>query len=95
MFCSYIKIIAYFRFKIPEDHPAGEPIATVEATDADEGDNQLLVYSIIPVMEDAGVGAGLPFTIDSDTGVITNTAELDREDIARYSAICLPLLVGN
>lgn len=53
----------------------GEPIATIVATDVDEGNNQFLVYSITSSLQETQ----LPISINSNTGVITNNATLDRE----------------
>ncbi|XP_030680780.1 cadherin EGF LAG seven-pass G-type receptor 2 isoform X2 [Nomascus leucogenys] len=52
---------------------------TVEAIDADAGDNARLEYRL------AGVGHDFPFTINNGTGWISVAAELDREEVDFYS----------
>ena len=52
----------------------------INATEPDTGLTTGISYSIV-------AGSNNRFSIDS-TGVITTTAELDREEVARYGAYC-------
>lgn len=55
----------------------GQLIANVTATDKDKGVNSLVSYKITS-------GDSKKFTIDSNTGVITTSEKLDREEAASY-----------
>lgn len=55
-------------------------IANVTATDKDKGENSVISYKIT-------TGDTKKFTIDSNTGVITTSEELDREEASSYSLI--------
>lgn len=56
--------------RIDENQPSGTIVGRAVATDADEGDNSRLRYSIL---------TDAVFRIDEDSGRIYSTAELDRE----------------
>ncbi|XP_059167708.1 cadherin-23-like [Physella acuta] len=60
---------------INENVDLGTTLATVSATDSDKGNDGVVVYSI-----DTG-----PFTIDSSTGVITVSGDLNRELHTSYT----------
>ena len=68
-----------FSYSVYEDHTPGDMIAMIEATDPDEGDNQVLMYSILTT----GEGERFPISINRNTGVMTNNRTLDREDVDR------------
>lgn len=68
------------RYDVREDITPGQQIAKIAATDPDKGNNKVLEYSIVPSVQ----GAQLPISINSSSGVLTNTARLDRESTARY-----------
>lgn len=58
--------------------------AQVQAFDADEGSNSALKYSL-SIRDEAGTPtAELPITIDSNSGWIQTTRELDREGTNKY-----------
>ena len=64
--------------KISENAAPGTSIVTVFASDLDSGDNGRITYSIyVDTAVDGPVM--LPFSINADTGLITNSRELDRE----------------
>ena len=58
----------------------GQLIANVTATDKDKGVNSLVSYKITS-------GDSKKFTIDSNTGVITTSEKLDREEAASYNLV--------
>ena len=66
--------------QIQEGIPANTPILTMEATDADSGDNGRVRYSL------AGYKAGAmdKFEIDPLTGVVRTIGDIDREQIDTY-----------
>ena len=47
---------------LPESTPAGKSVITVNATDADEGENARITYSMLPVTG---------FTINPANGMVT------------------------
>lgn len=63
-------------FRVSEELPAGTLVGTVSATDADR--NSSITYSIVM----SGPSSSL-FTIDSQTGAITTTQVLDREELVQ------------
>nr|XP_037269685.1 cadherin-23-like isoform X1 [Rhipicephalus microplus] len=68
-------------FAVSEDAPLGASVAAVHAVDADVGDYGRITYAL-----DAA-GTDGKFKIDRDTGVITVTMPLDREETSSYSLI--------
>ncbi|XP_072051982.1 LOW QUALITY PROTEIN: neural-cadherin-like [Amphiura filiformis] len=65
---------------IPEDAEAGDSVMTIMADDADDG---LLEYSVVPRPSDPMDGAD-KFRIDPDTGEITVKKPIDREEVPEY-----------
>lgn len=63
---------------VPEDVVVGTSVTRVSATDADQGLNGRVRYTL----EDDGDGA---FAIDSTTGTVRTAKQLDRESVARYT----------
>ena len=76
-----------------ENQPPGTYVLTMEATDADSGQNSMLSYSI--------AGGNFPFSIDPLSGNVTTTIFFDREVADRYTIFVLatdfghPSLVGT
>ena len=75
-----------YRGSIPENQPPGTSILTVEATDLDSNENQLIQYSI----QDGSVS----LDIDPDNGTITTAQMLDRETKARETIVVLATDMG-
>ncbi|NXV65959.1 PCDGA protein, partial [Molothrus ater] len=71
---------AEYTVRVPEDVPVGSTLVTVTATDADEGLNGQVKYSFKKITEKASQ----IFQLDSDTGAITLTRNLDFEDLKSY-----------
>ncbi|XP_014118570.1 PREDICTED: protocadherin gamma-A4-like, partial [Pseudopodoces humilis] len=67
---------AEYTVRVPEDVPVGSVLVTVTATDADEGPNGHVKYSIQKISEKASH----IFQLDSDTGAITLLQSLDFEE---------------
>ncbi|GLV38052.1 Cadherin 88C [Carabus blaptoides fortunei] len=63
---------------IPEDVPVGEQVAMLEARDADAGE-----YGRITYLLDRVSSQGM-FSLESDTGILKVSAELDRETRSSY-----------
>lgn len=73
-----------FQESIQENAPAGYSIVKVQAYDADEGPNADIKYTIAPRDSIGGSTEDFPLTVDSHTGWITTTKELDREDQSKF-----------
>ncbi|XP_036247289.2 uncharacterized protein LOC118691923 [Molothrus ater] len=71
---------AEYTVRVPEDVPVGSVLVTVTATDPDEGPNGHLKYSIQKITEKALQ----IFQLDTDTGGIILTRNLDFEDLKSY-----------
>uniref|UniRef100_A0A8D0EJF2 Cadherin domain-containing protein n=1 Tax=Strix occidentalis caurina TaxID=311401 RepID=A0A8D0EJF2_STROC len=71
---------AEYTVRVPEDVPVGSTLLTVTATDADEGMNAHVKYSLKQVTEKASN----IFHLDSDRGAITLVRSLDFEEAALY-----------
>ena len=69
----------YCSYTVYEDKAKGSVIATLTASDQDEGVNQRLSYFIVST----GLSAHFPININSSSGVLTTNASLDRETRAR------------
>ncbi len=69
---------AYFE-TIPENFPVNDEVITVRATDTDSTSNEELTYNIY-----AG-NTNDAFRIDFESGVISLTSALNREDVSYYS----------
>ena len=69
---------------VAEDAQVGSPIVQVQATDADEGDNARVTYSILAASPDAAV-----VDVVADTGVLSLARGLDRERLARLNVTVL------
>ncbi|CDW56947.1 Laminin G 2 and Cadherin and EGF CA domain contai ning protein [Trichuris trichiura] len=61
----------YYYGEIVENRIAGKVLLQLVATDADEGDNGLVVYRLLD--------SNVPFAVDRETGILTATEPLDRE----------------
>ncbi|XP_029020737.1 protocadherin Fat 4 isoform X2 [Betta splendens] len=70
-----------YDIEIEEDTLTGTDVIQVFASDADEGTNGQIRFSI------SGGGSGSDFRIDSVTGVISVAKQLDREARASYSLV--------
>eukprot|EP00051_Salpingoeca_urceolata_P025110 m.445779 g.445779 ORF g.445779 m.445779 type:complete len:6907 (-) comp20305_c8_seq21:164-20884(-) len=60
---------------VAEELPAGQALATVSATDDDEGANAAITFSLLPSAD--GSGSEALFAIDPDTGAVTTAAAFD------------------
>ncbi|NWV17249.1 PCDGA protein, partial [Origma solitaria] len=69
-----------YTVRVPEDLPVGSTIVTVSATDADEGLNGHVKYSLKKITE----RASKIFRLDADTGAITLLRSLDFEEGNSY-----------
>ncbi|XP_058705148.1 protocadherin gamma-A10-like [Poecile atricapillus] len=69
-----------YTVRVPEDVPVGSVLVTVTATDADEGKNGHVKYSIQKITEKSSK----IFQLDSDTGAITLIRKLDFEEGDSY-----------
>ncbi|XP_042193825.1 LOW QUALITY PROTEIN: protocadherin Fat 4 [Callorhinchus milii] len=68
-----------FYASIPEDAPTGTDVLLVNSTDADEGSNAVVSYSL--------VGGNSQFSINPATGQIITSALLDRENKESYTLV--------
>uniref|UniRef100_A0A3P8V5K6 Protocadherin 2 alpha b 5 n=1 Tax=Cynoglossus semilaevis TaxID=244447 RepID=A0A3P8V5K6_CYNSE len=66
-----------YKIKLPENVMTGTAIFTLNATDADEGSNSEIVYSLRSKDQDHILDV---FKIDSDTGVISVKGKIDYEE---------------
>lgn len=73
-----------FQESVSESVPIGYSIVRVQAYDADEGPNADIKYSISARDSIGGSSDQLPVTVDSRTGWIYTTKELDRETQSKY-----------
>ncbi|NXX40545.1 PCDGA protein, partial [Tricholaema leucomelas] len=71
---------AEYTVRVPEDLPLGSALITVTATDADEGLNGQVKYSLKKITEKASK----IFELDSESGVITLVRALDFEEGDSY-----------
>ncbi|KAM9266184.1 LOW QUALITY PROTEIN: uncharacterized protein FYN16_006672 [Cariama cristata] len=71
---------AEYTVRVPEDLPVGSRLLTVNATDADEGPNSELTYSL---RGESGTASDV-FQVDARTGEITATGRLDYEAATLY-----------
>ncbi|XP_074772576.1 protocadherin gamma-A2-like [Athene noctua] len=71
---------AEYTVRVPEDVPVGSTLLIVTATDADEGINGHVKYSLKKTTEKAS----RIFHLDSETGAIAVVRSLDFEDAALY-----------
>lgn len=65
---------------VMEEESPPVTVSRVSASDADSGDNGLIAYKLITDFDGS-------FEIDSDSGEISTTMKLDRENIAHYELI--------
>lgn len=73
-----------FQESVSESVPVGYSIVKVQAYDADEGANADIVYTIAPRDAAGASTEEFPIAVDSHTGWIYTTKELDREDQQKY-----------
>lgn len=73
-----------FQESVSESVPVGYSIVKVQAYDGDEGDNANIVYTMAPRDAAGGSTEDFPIAVDSHTGWIYTTKELDREDQQKY-----------
>ena len=69
-----------FEITLSELTATGSVVHKVNATDADVGNNSILLFEITSSFP----SGRLPFSVDSDTGYITVTDYLDYEDVTMY-----------
>ncbi|GCB72987.1 hypothetical protein scyTo_0006570, partial [Scyliorhinus torazame] len=68
-----------FQVSVLENAPLGHSVIHIQAVDADYGENARLEYRLTDTAPDT------PFVINSGTGWITVSAQLDREFVEHYS----------
>ncbi|XP_048462262.1 cadherin EGF LAG seven-pass G-type receptor 3 [Rhincodon typus] len=68
-----------FQVSVLENAPLGHSVIHIQAVDADYGENARLEYRLTDTASDT------PFVINSGTGWITVSAQLDRESVEHYS----------
>ena len=68
---------------VPEDAKTGSRIVTVRAVDADVGANGEVVYSLVQHVD--GDSDQLPFRINSTSGLISTSGQLDYESRVAYT----------
>uniref|UniRef100_A0A4W3IGZ8 Protocadherin-16 n=1 Tax=Callorhinchus milii TaxID=7868 RepID=A0A4W3IGZ8_CALMI len=68
---------SHYRTSVKEDLPVGSSVLQLIAVDKDDGSNGDIIYSIID--DTSGM-----FTINSSTGLLVTTGELDRETKSQY-----------
>lgn len=73
-----------FQENVLENVPVGYSILKIQAYDADEGSNAEVIYTIAPRDASGGPVEDHPLTVDSRSGWITTTRELDRELQQKY-----------
>ncbi|XP_072928982.1 cadherin EGF LAG seven-pass G-type receptor 3 isoform X2 [Hemitrygon akajei] len=67
-----------FQVSVLENAPLGHSVIHIQAVDADYSENARLEYRLIDTVPDS------PFVINSGTGWITVSAQLDRESVEHY-----------
>ncbi|XP_075687862.1 cadherin EGF LAG seven-pass G-type receptor 3 isoform X3 [Rhinoderma darwinii] len=67
-----------FQVNVLENVPLGHSVIHIQAVDADYGENARLEYKLL------GVSSATPFVVNSATGWITVSGQLDRETEERY-----------
>ncbi|XP_024946918.1 protocadherin-like wing polarity protein stan isoform X2 [Cephus cinctus] len=72
---------APYSVSVFEDAPVGTTVLVVSATDSDVGQNAQITYSL---GNDSGEQEASEFTINPQTGAITTTKTLDREQVSGY-----------
>ncbi|XP_038595774.1 LOW QUALITY PROTEIN: protocadherin-16 [Tachyglossus aculeatus] len=75
-----------YQASVAENRPAGTPVLTLLATDPDLGANGHVIY---------GGVASDSFSLDPDTGVLTTTRPLDREEQEEFSLTAYARDEGN
>ncbi|XP_060527638.1 protocadherin-like wing polarity protein stan isoform X2 [Cylas formicarius] len=73
-----------FQESVQENVPSGYSIVKVQAYDADEGSNAEIMYTIAPRDGTGASTTGLPLSVDSHSGWVYTTKELDREDQGKF-----------
>ena len=71
-----------------EELPAGQPVATVMATDRDAGSNKDLTFSITEVIAlnniENQTDVASHFSVNASNGEVTTATNLDYEFVQRY-----------
>ncbi|KAE8623202.1 hypothetical protein XENTR_v10005537 [Xenopus tropicalis] len=65
-----------YQVSVPENKPAGTFVVQLRASDPDEGESGKLEYSMDALFDSRSASY---FSLDSNTGVVTTSGELDRE----------------
>lgn len=73
-----------FQESVLENVPIGYSIVKVQAYDADEGANAEIKYTIAPRDATGGSTEDLPLAVDSHSGWVYTTKDLDREREAKF-----------
>lgn len=73
-----------FQESVQENVPIGYSIVKVQAYDADEGSNAEIKYTISPRDATGASTDALPLSVDTQSGWIYTTKDLDREDQSKF-----------
>ncbi len=74
-----------YSLTVPEGFYSNATILLVaSATDADSSSNSLITYSILSVLANGVAVEGGPFGVETSSGAVTVSGELDRETVASY-----------
>jgi hypothetical protein len=74
---------SWYNFDLEEGFQSGRIVGTIEATDADYGDNAKIIYGLLQNERDDV--AAFPFRISESGGILTVTGEIDRETRDSYT----------
>ncbi|XP_064600895.1 protocadherin Fat 4-like [Liolophura sinensis] len=66
-------------YTVQEDVTVGSPIVTISATDADDGSDGTLTYSIDSIVDENGAAQSGSFRINSVSGVVMTNSLLERD----------------
>ncbi|KAI6650765.1 protocadherin Fat 4-like [Oopsacas minuta] len=79
-----------FTVQVSENVPIGYTVRVVNATDADSGNRGEIQYSLA-----SSPGSSLPFQISIQSGVVSTTQVLDREDTSFYNFTIIASDLGS
>ena len=76
----------FYSFSVLENQPPS-PLGLVVASDNDQGSNAVLTFSI--------AGGSLLFAINSSSGMLSSTGQLDREEVSQYNLTVVAIDGGS
>jgi len=76
-----------YRFDVTENQPAGTEVGSVSATDNDNEPFNKFIYALVP--KQLNVDEVEPFNIESGTGRISTTRQLDREQQTEHRVVVI------